>query len=123
MTIYKSRIKKHCPVCTELFSVFPYQERKGQGNYCSIKCYFKENRKNSNNTESTRECYLCKVVKPKNEFYKNKSKPEGITDECIDCRKKITRNKSIMARKKFIEDKYNRCENCNLYHSDISFLS
>lgn len=122
MTIYRSRIKKACPVCGELFSVFPYQIKKGQGNYCSIKCYYKENKRNPNNTDLERECYVCKIVKNKNEFYKNKANSYGVTDECKICISKLQKKKNYEARKKFIEEKNNMCEICGKQHKDISFF-
>lgn len=34
----------------------------------------------------TKQCYICKENKPLNCFHKNKSRKDGVTHECKDCK-------------------------------------
>jgi hypothetical protein len=45
------------------------------------------------NLESQGYCYVCKEVKEKEAFYKNKARPEGITNSCKTCNLALARKR------------------------------
>lgn len=72
-------------------------------------------------------CDVCKKLLPLTEeyFYKNKSKKNGFTTECKDCKKayQLIRNRKLrQLRKDFIFSKGNRCNSCNLYNENPRFF-
>lgn len=46
-----------------------------------------------------KKCPTCKVIKTKEEFYKNRASWDGLTSYCAECIRKINRNKKEWNRK------------------------
>lgn len=61
----------------------------------------------------TKQCSKCKIIKDINEFYKSKSRKDGIRDQCKSCEKEYSRqynilNKDILKSKRIIYLKENK---------------
>lgn len=62
--------------------------------------------------QDTFPCWVCKQRKPKNQFYNNKSKKNGITTECKECSSKINIEKYHSTYKDKSFDLYFRYRHC-----------
>jgi hypothetical protein len=45
-----------------------------------------------------KRCYICKVVKPYSDFNKNRTKPDGLKEECRLCQKQLKRKAKNLKR-------------------------
>lgn len=61
--------------------------------------------------EDHKRCYWCKEIKHKDQFYKNKSKYDGLTSSCKQCtpliREHVTKNNPDMIRRSKLKAAYN----------------
>jgi ribosomal protein S27AE len=56
-----------------------------------------------------KKCTRCKTTLSVDNFYKNKSKPDGFCTECKQCNKEISstyRKNNVLARKKYLKEWY-----------------
>lgn len=119
----KSKKKyKSCEVCCTSFRYYPYQVKRGDAvKYCSTACAARV-RSLPENTSTQKKCYSCGEVKSLELFYNNKSKKQGVTDECKKCLMQIQYTKTTLARIKLIDERGKRCEKCKLSHKNYSFF-
>ena len=73
--------------------------------------------------EQTKQCYICKEIKPTNEFYKCTAKPDGLQRKCIACAKSTykvwwEKNKYEIADRQFYKHRNKQREiRANLYNN------
>lgn len=93
--------KKRCPGCGKMLplsSFWAHEKRKdGVTSYC-IDCYkhitqknvkkWKKQREKQKNIPQNKECNLCHIVKPVDQFYPNKRLKDGYSGTCIVCEEK-----------------------------------
>jgi hypothetical protein len=49
-------------------------------------------------SDQLKKCYICKVIKPYSDFNKNRSKPDGLKEECRLCQKQLKRKARNLKR-------------------------
>tara|TARA_Y100001951_G_C11128791_1_gene177041 strand:+ start:141 stop:560 length:420 start_codon:yes stop_codon:yes gene_type:complete len=70
--------------------------------------------------EDFRQCKMCKVSLPKENFYKDKSQWDGLENRCIECGVVRTRDvRRNPTKKKCIEYLGGKCEHCGVTLDDI----
>lgn len=64
--------------------------------------------------EKKKLCYSCKDEKPTTEFYTNKTKKDGLSDECKDCVREYgkQRRKKLKEKNKINKTQYRVCPKC-----------
>lgn len=45
--------------------------------------------------DGTKECVMCRIVKNGSEFYNNRTKSDGLADECKGCRRMLNDNQKM----------------------------
>lgn len=71
-----------------------------------------------------RKCWVCKKVIPliQDNFYINKTKSDGWATECRTCHKSTGRVRRSAVRKRFINSKGNKCNNCSIENENYMFF-
>jgi len=108
-----------CEVCGVSKTVPPSTYKRG-GKFCSRQC----NGKNlENKYGGKKKCTKCKVLKNRDDknFYKNRTKSDGLTTECQECCKRVTILK-VEARQNFVIKNGCKCNKCGLGNKDPSFF-
>ena len=71
-----------------------------------------------------KKCWICQQELELNtdNFYKNKSKPDGWGTECKTCHKKRSQERRSDRRRSFVASRNNKCEQCSLYNTNYMFF-
>ena len=87
-------------------------KEKNSGDYSldNIKVGYKETFKTREEDQIEKLCYLCKQRKNRNEFYKNKSKDDGLDPTCKKCRVIVDSRPRNIASKMYSRQKQSSIE-------------